>query len=55
MCGIVGFVDTKNTEIKFIDFDWSDSVTYHEWKTDWDLSEEEWEEWEKRFSHVNTF
>ena len=43
-------LDTKNTEIKFIDFDWSDSVTYHEWKTDWDLSEEEWEEWKKRFN-----
>ena len=39
-----------NTKIEFIDFEWSDTLTYEEWKTDWNLSPEEWEEWEKRFN-----
>ena len=43
------FNSEDNTKIKFIDFEWSDTLTYEEWKTDWNLTPEEWEEWEKRF------
>ena len=39
-----------NTKIKFIDFELSDTLTYEEWKTDWNFTPEEWEEWQKRFN-----
>ena len=45
----------ETKEIKFVDFAWVDNLTYEEWKSEWSLSDNEWEEWEKRFSHVNTF
>ena len=43
--------DNDDAKIKFVDFEWSDTLTYHEWKSDWDLTSDEWEEWEKRFNH----
>ena len=43
--------DNDNTKITFVDFEWSDTLTYDEWKSDWDLTSDEWEEWEKRFNH----
>lgn len=42
------FQDEDNAKIKFVDFEWADTLTYEEWKSDWDLTVEEWEEWEKR-------
>ena len=42
------FHDEDNAKIKFVDFEWADTLTYEEWKSDWNLSVEEWEEWEKR-------
>lgn len=45
----------ETKEIEFVDFSWVDNLTYEEWKSEWSLSDNEWEEWEKRFSHVNTF
>ena len=38
-------------QITFVDFEWSDTLTYDEWKSDWDLTCDEWEEWEKRFNN----
>ncbi len=43
--------DNDDTKITFVDFEWSDTLTYDEWKSDWDLTSDEWEEWEKRFNH----
>ena len=43
--------DKDDIKIKFVDFEWSDTLTYDEWKSDWDLTSDEWEEWEKRFNH----
>ena len=43
--------DNDDTKITFVDFYWSDTLTYDEWKSDWDLTSDEWEEWEKRFNH----
>ena len=43
--------DNDDTKITFVDFEWSDTLTYDEWKSDWDLTFDEWEEWEKRFNH----
>ena len=40
-----------DTKITFVDFEWSDTLTYDEWKSDWDLTCDEWEEWEKRFNN----
>ena len=40
-----------DTKIKFVDFEWSDTLTYDEWKSDWDLTSDEWEEWEKRYNY----
>ena len=40
--------DEGNAKIKFIDFEWADTLTYEEWKSDWNLTVEEWEEWGKR-------
>ena len=42
------FHDEDNAKIKFVDFEWADTLTYEEWKSDWNLTVEEWEEWEKR-------
>ena len=42
------FQDEDNAKIKFVDFEWADTLTYEEWKSDWNLTVEEWEEWEKR-------
>ena len=39
--------DNDDTKITFVDFEWSDTLTYDEWKSDWDLTCDEWEEWEK--------
>ena len=44
-------IDNDDTKITFVDFEWSDTLTYDEWKSDWDLTSDEWEEWEKRFNH----
>ena len=43
--------DNDDTKITFVDFEWSDTLTYDEWKSDWDLTSDEWEEWEKRFNN----
>ena len=43
--------DKDDIKIKFVDFEWSDTLTYDEWKSDWDLTSDEWEEWEKRFNN----
>ena len=43
--------DNDDTKITFVDFEWSDTLTYDEWKSDWDLTSDEWEEWEKRFNY----
>ena len=43
--------DNDDTKITFVDFEWSDTLTYDEWTSDWDLTSDEWEEWEKRFNH----
>ena len=43
--------DNDDTKITFVGFEWSDTLTYDEWKSDWDLTSDEWEEWEKRFNH----
>jgi hypothetical protein len=43
--------DNDDTKMTFVDFEWSDTLTYDEWKSDWDLTSDEWEEWEKRFNH----
>lgn len=40
-------VDAEAAQIKFIDFDWCDTVTYDEWKKNWNLTPEKWEEWGK--------
>jgi len=45
----------ETKEIKFVDFAWVDNLTYEEWISEWSISDNEWEEWEKRFFHVNTF
>ena len=37
-------------KIQFVDFDWTDTVTYEEWKSDWNLTTDEWEELGK---HLN--
>lgn len=39
-----------SSKIHFVDFDWTDTVTYEEWKSDWNLTTDEWEEWGK---HLN--
>ena len=39
-----------SSKIQFVDFDWTDTVTYEEWKNDWNLTTDEWEEWGK---HLN--
>ena len=36
--------DNDDTKITFVDFEWSDTLTYDEWKSDWDLTSDEWEE-----------
>ena len=38
---------TQGVGIDFIDSRMSGMVTYQEWKCDWRLSDEEWEEYEK--------
>ena len=43
--------DNDDTEITFVDFEWSDTLTYDEWKSDWGLTSDEWEEWKKRYNH----
>ena len=43
--------DNDDSKITFVDFEWSDTLTYDEWKSDWDLTSDEWEEWEKRFNN----
>ena len=43
--------DNDDTKITFVDFEWSDTLTYDEWKSDWDLTSDEWEEWEKRYNY----
>ena len=43
--------DNDDTKISFVDFEWSDTLTYDEWKSDWDLTSDEWEEWEKRYNY----
>ena len=43
--------DNDDSKITFADFEWSDTLTYDEWKSDWDLTSDEWEEWEKRFNN----
>ena len=43
--------DNYDTKITFVDFEWSDTLTYDEWKSDWDLTSDEWEEWEKRYNY----
>ena len=43
--------DNDDTKITFVDFEWSDTLTYDEWKSDWDLTSDEWEEWGKRFNN----
>lgn len=43
--------DNDETKITFVDFEWSDTLTYDEWKSDWDWTSDEWEEWEKRLNH----
>ena len=43
--------DNDDTKITFVDFEWSDTLTYDEWKSDWNLTSDEWEEWEKRFNN----
>ena len=43
--------DIGDTKITFVDFEWSDTLAYDEWKSDWDLTSDEWEEWEKRFNN----
>ena len=39
-----------SSKIQFVDFDWTDTVTYEEWKNDWNLTTDEWEELGK---HLN--
>tara|TARA_B100000575_G_scaffold293290_1_gene304172 strand:+ start:1575 stop:1847 length:273 start_codon:yes stop_codon:yes gene_type:complete len=39
-----------NPKIQFVDFDWTDTVTYDEWKKNWNLTPDEWEEWGKHFN-----
>lgn len=39
-----------SSKIQFVDFDWTDTVTYEEWKNDWNLTTDEWEELGKHFN-----
>ena len=39
-----------SSKIQFVNFDWTDTVTYEEWKSDWNLTTDEWEELGK---HLN--
>lgn len=39
-----------SSKIQLVDFDWTDTVTYEEWKNDWNLTTDEWEELGKHFN-----